>query len=262
MTVVNKIYWFRVYNSIIYHLYFVLCLHHLNSRREIRLTFVPFFIDGWKLTTTVSPDLRRWPSGAGRQRNNLDLEEISASSRSLQLYPQLQANCSSIDEYIKTWYMHTIKYYSALKNKKSWLTSVAQLVRHSLTKWKVTGLIPSQGTFLGCLVGPWSGHVRRQSMDVSLLHQCLSHSLSPSFTLSLKISKKKILKKNRKSWHVLQHGRTWRREHCAKWDKPVFTEGQILHGSSLVLLKYAKIIETKWKGSCQGLGRAKERISV
>ena len=39
---------------------------------------------------------------------------------------------------------------------------------------KVAGLIPSQGTCLRCGLGPQSGLVERQPIDVSLSCQCLS----------------------------------------------------------------------------------------
>ena len=50
---------------------------------------------------------------------------------------------------------------------------------------KVVGSIPSQDTYLGCRLGPWSGH-KRQVINVSLSHRCFSLCLSPFFPLSLK----------------------------------------------------------------------------
>ena len=49
---------------------------------------------------------------------------------------------------------------------------------------KVTGFIPSQGTCLGCRPEPQLEVRRRQLMDVSFAHQCISPSLSPSLPLS------------------------------------------------------------------------------
>ena len=36
--------------------------------------------------------------------------------------------------------------------------------------WKVTGLIPGQGTCLGCGPGPWVEACKRQLIDVSVIH--------------------------------------------------------------------------------------------
>ena len=54
---------------------------------------------------------------------------------------------------------------------------------------KVAGLIPSQGTCLGCGPGPQVWVYERQPMDVSLTLLCFSPSLSPSLPLSLKLNK-------------------------------------------------------------------------
>ena len=48
------------------------------------------------------------------------------------------------------------------------LTSVAQLVGHRLKKRSVAGLIPGQGTCLGCGFSPDQGASERQPIDVSL----------------------------------------------------------------------------------------------
>ena len=56
---------------------------------------------------------------------------------------------------------------------------MAQLVGISSCSWKVTDLIPSQGTCLGCRFNPWClGTYGRQLIDASLLHWFFS--LSPS----------------------------------------------------------------------------------
>ena len=45
---------------------------------------------------------------------------------------------------------------------------------------KLTGLIPGQGTSLGCGPGPGLGECERQLIDVSLVYQCFSPTLSRS----------------------------------------------------------------------------------
>ena len=77
----------------------------------------------------------------------------------------------------------------SFKQYISTLVGVAQWNESWPVDGKVTGLIPSQGTCLGCGPGPQSGACERQPhTDVSLTHQCFSPSLSPSFPLSLKIN--------------------------------------------------------------------------
>ena len=102
--------------------------------------------------------------------------------------------------------------------KKTWaLDGVAQLVGvSSRTLKKVGGLIPGQGTYLGCGFSPRLGHLWGQPIDVSLWHwsHCLSlpHSHLPlslksinrlknflkkdTKTLPKKISKRQSLQKN------------------------------------------------------------------
>ena len=77
------------------------------------------------------------------------------------------------------------------------LTGVAQWIEHCWpVNQKVSGLISSEGTCLGCGPGPWVGPCKRQPTDVSLVHRCF-FPLSPSLPLSLKINKifKKTLSK-------------------------------------------------------------------
>ena len=72
---------------------------------------------------------------------------------------------------------------SALKKKKA-LASVAQWRECRPMNQGVTGLIPSQGTCLGCGPDPLLGKCKRQP----IAYQCFSPSLSPSLPLSLKIN--------------------------------------------------------------------------
>ena len=69
------------------------------------------------------------------------------------------------------------------------LAGVAQWIECQPENQKVAGSIPSQGTRLGCRIGPRSGVCERQLIDVSVAHQCFPLSLSPSFSLCLKIRK-------------------------------------------------------------------------
>ena len=67
------------------------------------------------------------------------------------------------------------------KKKDSVLAGVAQWTECLSVKQGVAGLIPSQGTCLGCGPGPWLGVCKRQPhSDVSL-----------SFSLSSSLSKNK-----------------------------------------------------------------------
>ena len=50
------------------------------------------------------------------------------------------------------------------------LAGVAQWVGCHLTNQRVAGLIPGQGTCLGCGPGPWLGACKREPIDVSLTH--------------------------------------------------------------------------------------------
>ena len=71
-------------------------------------------------------------------------------------------------------FTHSAKYIDTA------LTSMAQWVGHHPANQKVAGLIPGQGTCLGCGPGPWIGVCERQPTDVSLTPQCFSPSLFPS----------------------------------------------------------------------------------
>ena len=55
------------------------------------------------------------------------------------------------------------------KRKKEALTGVAQWIEPRPVNQRVAGSIPSQGTCLGCRLGPWWGaHKRQPHTDVSL----------------------------------------------------------------------------------------------
>ena len=72
------------------------------------------------------------------------------------------------------------------------LAGVAQWVGHWPASQKVASSIPSQRTCLGCRPGPQLGVCERRLIDVSLTHQCFSHTsmfLFLSFSLSKKIFK-------------------------------------------------------------------------
>ena len=56
------------------------------------------------------------------------------------------------------------------QTKTKTLAGVAQWIEHRPAKQKVAGLIPSQGTCLGCRPGPqYRAHERQPHIDVSLL---------------------------------------------------------------------------------------------
>ena len=75
------------------------------------------------------------------------------------------------------------------KNKKIALAGVAQWIECWPVKQRVPGLIPSQGTCLGCRPGPWLGVYERKPIDVShgsMFSLHIDVSLSFSFFLSIK----------------------------------------------------------------------------
>ena len=56
-----------------------------------------------------------------------------------------------------------------VKESKGALVGVAQWIGHQTVKQRITSLIPSQGTCLGCGPGPqWGAHERRPHIKVSL----------------------------------------------------------------------------------------------
>ena len=69
------------------------------------------------------------------------------------------------------------------------LAGVALWVECRPANWKVTSLIPSQSTRLGCRPGSQLGECKRQPINVFLAHRYFSPFLSPSLPLSLKINK-------------------------------------------------------------------------
>ena len=89
-----------------------------------------------------------------------------------------------------------------------WCDSVGQ---HP-AKRKAAGSIPGEGTCLGWGFGPWLGHIRGTT-NWCYSHQCFSPSLSPSLTLSLKINKWNLKKKNR----VLQTDHCLQEVVCVSW---------------------------------------------
>ena len=94
-------------------------------------------------------------------------------------------------------------YKGSIKNHKSILTCVAQLVEHCPTKQKVPGSIPSQSTCLGCRPVPiWGVCARGNQIDVSLTHWCFFPSASPSLALSLKINKQNIFEKSQMHYMI------------------------------------------------------------
>ena len=68
------------------------------------------------------------------------------------------------------------------------LAGMAQWNEREPVDEKLTGLIPSQGTWLGGGPDPQLGRARGNQL-MFLSYQCFSPSLSPSFPLSLKINK-------------------------------------------------------------------------
>ena len=79
--------------------------------------------------------------------------------------------------------------WSCQKHPHLALAGVAQWIEHRPVDWKVAGLVPCQGTCLGCRPNLWLGAYERQPIDVSLSQWYFSPSLTPSFPLSLKINK-------------------------------------------------------------------------
>ena len=74
------------------------------------------------------------------------------------------------------------------KKKKSIVVGIAQWIVRGSVNQRVAGLIPNQGTCLGCGPGPWLGDMRG--------NQLMFLSLSFFF---LSLLSKKILKKRKKS---------------------------------------------------------------
>ena len=87
--------------------------------------------------------------------------------------------------WVHTW--HSLQNILGNKKQEVALAGVAQWIECQPVNWKVTGSIPGQGTCLGCGPGPQLGCVRGS--------QLMFLSISPSFSLSLKISKNKIFEK-------------------------------------------------------------------
>ena len=78
--------------------------------------------------------------------------------------------------------------YFRIQKPTNALAGVAQWIEHQPVNQRVTGLIPSQGTFLGCGTGPQVGACEKQPFDTFLAYQCFSPSLFYSLSLSLKVN--------------------------------------------------------------------------
>ena len=86
---------------------------------------------------------------------------------------------------------------SCSQNAGDTLSSVAQWVACCPAKQKFAGLIPGRGIWLDCRPGPWLGGCEKKPINVSLVHQCFSLSLSPSLSFCLKFINWLI---NKASW--------------------------------------------------------------
>ena len=87
-----------------------------------------------------------------------------------------------------------LNHLSLLKTSIFTLAGIAQWIEHQPVNQRVTGLILSQGTYLGCRPCPqWGVHERQPHIDVSL-------PLSPSFSLKIK----KIFLKKRYPFFLYQ----------------------------------------------------------
>ena len=71
------------------------------------------------------------------------------------------------------------KLAGSIKKGNVALAGVAQWTGCQPADQKATGLIPSQGTRLGCKPGPWLGVWERQLIDLSLSHWSFPPSLPP-----------------------------------------------------------------------------------
>ena len=69
------------------------------------------------------------------------------------------------------------------------LAGVAQWTECRPVNWRDADSIPSQGTSLGCRLGPQLGACGRQLVNVCLTRWCFSPSPSPSLPFPLKINK-------------------------------------------------------------------------
>ena len=97
------------------------------------------------------------------------------------------------------------------KNRSAALTYVAQLIGHHPAKQKVTGLIPSQGTCLGCRCGPWSECIKKAMDGCFSLMFSLPLFLPPLPSLYKQTEKEVHLLKKRKNrsaqpWEMVPEG--------------------------------------------------------
>ena len=64
---------------------------------------------------------------------------------------------------------HSLDYVTNVNKFKWALAGVAQWIEYWPVNQRVTGLIPSKGTCLGCRTGPqWGVHERQPQTDISL----------------------------------------------------------------------------------------------
>ena len=117
------------------------------------------------------------------------------------------------------------------------LTAVAGWVswlEHRPIHQEAVGLIPGQGTYLGCRFDPWLGIYERQPISFSLTLMFLSLSLSLSIPLSLKISKHILgeeRKKGRKKGRTLTNSPSRHTRHASSTEGLAKAGGvpQLLH---------------------------------
>ena len=108
---------------------------------------------------------------------------------------------------IKYWYMlqhgWTLKHYSKWKksvHSPDWCGSVGWALSRKVKDHPFNSL---SGTCLGCCFAPGRGEYKRQPIDVSCSHWCLSPSFSPSLPLYLKINTVSKIKKKEARPHIL-----------------------------------------------------------
>ena len=86
--------------------------------------------------------------------------------------------CDGYQDLVFGWVKNPI---NTCKYKERYRPNRCGSVGHCPAKQKAAGLVPGQGTCLGCRFGPWSEHVQEATGG------CFSPCLSPSIPFSLKI---------------------------------------------------------------------------